>query len=61
MFAKTAFVVETGWDGVSIQEIVNKLGNWAGSTGEVFLDGVEVRPRTSSAARARGSRSPIDH
>lgn len=38
----SAFVVETGWDGVSSQETENKLGIWAGSTGELFFENVEV-------------------
>jgi glutaryl-CoA dehydrogenase (non-decarboxylating) len=38
----SAFVVETGWDGVSSQETENKLGVWAGSTGELFFENVEV-------------------
>ncbi len=52
MFAKTdpdakhkgisAFIVETGWDGVSAVDTENKLGIWAGSTGELFFENVEV-------------------
>src|ERR687886_303290 len=38
----SAFVVETGWPGVSAQETENKLGIWAGSTGELFFEDVEV-------------------
>jgi glutaryl-CoA dehydrogenase (non-decarboxylating) len=38
----TAFIVETAWPGVSTAEMENKLGIWAGSTGELFFDGVEV-------------------
>src|SRR5918996_600190 len=38
----SAFVVETAWAGVSTQEIENKLGIWAGSTGELFFENVEI-------------------
>ncbi len=38
----SAFVVETSWPGVSSAETENKLGIWAGSTGELFFENVEV-------------------
>jgi glutaryl-CoA dehydrogenase (non-decarboxylating) len=38
----TAFLVETGWPGVTARDIENKLGIWAGSTGELFFENVEV-------------------
>jgi glutaryl-CoA dehydrogenase (non-decarboxylating) len=38
----SCFVVETGWDGVSAVDTENKLGIWAGSTGELFFENVEV-------------------
>jgi glutaryl-CoA dehydrogenase (non-decarboxylating) len=38
----SAFVVEKGADGFSSHETENKLGIWAGSTGELFFDHVEV-------------------
>src|ERR687892_172647 len=38
----SAFVVEREWPGVSAQETENKLGIWAGSTGELFFENVEV-------------------
>ncbi len=38
----TAFIVETAWPGVSTAEMENKLGIWAGSTGELFFDNVEI-------------------
>ena len=38
----SAFIVETGWDGVSAVDTENKLGIWAGSTGELFFENVEV-------------------
>ena len=38
----TAFVVEREWPGVTTRETENKLGIWAGSTGELFFENVEV-------------------
>jgi glutaryl-CoA dehydrogenase (non-decarboxylating) len=38
----TAFLVETGWPGVTTRDIEHKLGIWAGSTGELFFENVEV-------------------
>ncbi len=38
----SAFVVETAWPGVSTAETEHKLGVWAGSTGELFFENVEV-------------------
>ena len=38
----SAFIVETGWNGVSAVDTENKLGIWAGSTGELFFENVEV-------------------
>lgn len=38
----TAFLVETGWPGVTTRDIENKLGVWAGSTGELFFENVRV-------------------
>src|SRR6266508_6124391 len=38
----SAFVVEREWPGVSTCEMENKLGVWAGSTGELFFENVEV-------------------
>ncbi|MBD0329733.1 MAG: acyl-CoA dehydrogenase family protein [Thermoleophilia bacterium] len=38
----TAFVVEREWPGVTTRDIPNKLGIWAGSTGELFFENVEV-------------------
>src|SRR5512132_980265 len=38
----SAFVVERGWPGVSTRETEHKLGIWAGSTGELFFENVEV-------------------
>jgi glutaryl-CoA dehydrogenase (non-decarboxylating) len=38
----SAFVVERQWPGVSTRDTENKLGIWAGSTGELFFENVEV-------------------
>ncbi len=38
----SAFVVEKGWPGFTSAETEHKLGIWAGSTGELFFENVEV-------------------
>src|SRR5271168_2608667 len=38
----TAFMVEKGMRGFSARDQEHKLGIWAGSTGELFFDGLEV-------------------
>ncbi len=38
----TAFIVETDSPGFTTADTENKLGIWAGSTGELFFDNVEV-------------------
>jgi glutaryl-CoA dehydrogenase (non-decarboxylating) len=38
----SAFAIETDWAGVSAADTENKLGIWAGSTGELFFENVEV-------------------
>jgi glutaryl-CoA dehydrogenase (non-decarboxylating) len=38
----SAFIVERGWQGVTTRATENKLGIWAGDTGELFFDNVEV-------------------
>ena len=38
----TAFLIEREWPGVSANEISGKLGAWAGSTGELFFENVDV-------------------
>jgi glutaryl-CoA dehydrogenase (non-decarboxylating) len=38
----SAFVVEKGVDGFASRETENKLGVWAGSTGELYFENVEV-------------------
>lgn len=38
----TAFIVETAWPGVSTVDTEHKLGIWAGSTGELYFENVQV-------------------
>src|SRR3954451_4460207 len=38
----SAFILEKGWNGFSARDQEDKLGVWAGSTGELFFDDVEV-------------------
>src|SRR6476619_1505003 len=38
----SAFIVERDWPGVKTRESENKLGIWAGSTGELFFENVAV-------------------
>src|SRR5213596_2926250 len=38
----SAFIVERGWPGVTTADTEHKLGIWAGSTGELFFENVEV-------------------
>src|SRR5436309_2016210 len=38
----SAFIVERAWRGVTTRETEHKLGVWAGSTGELFFENVEV-------------------
>src|SRR5207253_5694202 len=38
----SAFLLEKGWRGLSARDQEDKLGIWAGSTGELFFDDVEV-------------------
>ena len=38
----SAFIVERDWPGVTTRDTEHKLGIWAGSTGELFFENVEV-------------------
>ena len=38
----SAFIIEMDWDGIEARQIPNKLGIWAGSTGEMFFDNVQL-------------------
>jgi hypothetical protein len=40
----TAFIVERGWDGVSVGRLDHKMGVRGVDTGELLLDGVKVPP-----------------
>ena len=42
----TAFIVERGWEGVSVGRTDHKMGVRGVDTGELVLDGVRVPPRT---------------
>ncbi len=50
----SAFIVEREWPGVSTRETENKLGVWAGSTGELFFENVEVPAGNLVGAEGRG-------
>ena len=50
----SAFIVETSWAGVSSAETEHKLGIWAGSTGELFLEGVRVPAENRLGAEGQG-------
>jgi glutaryl-CoA dehydrogenase (non-decarboxylating) len=50
----SAFVVEREWDGVEARRIPNKLGIWAGSTGELFFSNVQVPAENLVGAEGDG-------
>ena len=50
----SAFIVETSWNGVSSAETEHKLGIWAGSTGELFFEGVRVPAENRLGAEGQG-------
>jgi glutaryl-CoA dehydrogenase (non-decarboxylating) len=50
----SAFIVETSWAGVSSAETEHKLGIWAGSTGELFFEGVRVPAENRLGAEGQG-------
>ena len=53
----SAFLLEKGMPGFTSADTEHKLGIWAGSTGELFFENVEVPAENLSARRARASRS----
>jgi glutaryl-CoA dehydrogenase (non-decarboxylating) len=50
----SAFMVERDWPGVTTQETENKLGVWAGSTGELFFENVEVPAQNMLGEEGQG-------
>ena len=50
----SAFIIELGWDGIEARQIPNKLGVWAGSTGELFFNDVQVPPENLVGAEGEG-------
>jgi glutaryl-CoA dehydrogenase (non-decarboxylating) len=50
----SAFVLEKGMPGFSARETENKLGVWAGSTGELFFENVEVPAENLIGAEGQG-------
>ncbi|MGH3074373.1 MAG: acyl-CoA dehydrogenase family protein, partial [Gaiellales bacterium] len=50
----SAFVVERAWEGVEARPIPNKLGIWAGSTGELFFSNVQVPAENLVGAEGDG-------
>jgi glutaryl-CoA dehydrogenase (non-decarboxylating) len=50
----SAFIIELDWDGVEARRIPNKLGVWAGSTGELFFSDVQVPPENLVGAEGEG-------
>src|SRR4029079_9058770 len=50
----SAFVVEREWPGVTTRETENKLGVWAGSTGELFFENVEVPDENRHGEEGQG-------
>src|SRR5881409_1502335 len=50
----SAFIVERSWPGVTTRETENKLGVWAGSTGELFFENVEVPAGNLVGEEGRG-------
>ena len=50
----TAFVLEKGMPGFSARDQEHKLGIWAGSTGELFFENVEVPAENLLGAEGQG-------
>ena len=50
----SAFIVEREWEGVEARRIPNKLGIWAGSTGELFFSNVQVPAENLVGAEGDG-------
>jgi glutaryl-CoA dehydrogenase (non-decarboxylating) len=50
----SAFIIELGWDGIEARRIPNKLGIWAGSTGELFFDNAQIPAESLVGAEGEG-------
>ncbi|HET6847425.1 MAG TPA: acyl-CoA dehydrogenase family protein [Gaiellales bacterium] len=50
----SAFIIELDWNGVEARQIANKLGVWAGSTGELFFSDVQVPEENLVGAEGEG-------
>ena len=50
----SAFLIELDWEGVEARQIPNKLGVWAGSTGELFFSNVQVPAENLIGAEGEG-------
>ncbi len=50
----SAFIIELDWDGIEARQIPNKLGVWAGSTGELFFQNVQVPAENLVGAEGEG-------
>ena len=50
----SAFIVERAWEGVEARQIPHKLGIWAGSTGELFFQNVQVPAENLVGAEGDG-------
>jgi glutaryl-CoA dehydrogenase (non-decarboxylating) len=50
----SAFIIELGWEGIEARQIPNKLGVWAGSTGELFFSDVQVPAENLVGAEGEG-------
>ena len=50
----SAFIIELDWDGIEARQIPNKLGIWAGSTGELFFDNAQIPAESLVGAEGEG-------
>jgi len=50
----SAFIIELGWEGIEARQIPHKLGVWAGSTGELFFNDVQVPAENLVGAEGEG-------
>jgi glutaryl-CoA dehydrogenase (non-decarboxylating) len=52
----SAFIIELDGDGIEARQIPNKLGVWAGSTGELFFDNAPIPAENLVGAEGEGFR-----